>query len=819
MFIERSTLALKHVLATSFVLLLIAGAPTHAQGASDTQVRRLGLPGVESSSSEPAQLPKREVRASSSESAHSQHNDQVRTAVGRSDWQHVLSLTAHGSRACPDDLDLWARGRALEKLERLSDLEAFYRTTLGTCSQPNARRLILEGASYQLPEAAQFALLEQVASLSLTPDVLAARDALESAALRARVSRHIAGSNWSAALAAAEKSMDRAGLVELGWSALEDNPRISRKSFDLAIQSSPGNEEARYGAALAAYQLGDLNPALAYRPYQHGDTDSYAAKGARLAAMAHLDAGERARASGKWKIALTAANTARGFGGDAPAKSDMLTGGILLDAAQAAYDAGNFEEARAYAVQAAAFPTTQRDGAMRAAWADLQLNRARDAEKTFRNLYRTGPDEEAAEGLVLAAAQVGGVTTLGPFAEQAGGPLLDRIMAHRADTAYAQKNFLLAEHLNPGARHELKGVNNWWVSQAISSRNASGTAGEGRVDGFVSRTSFGWSRKALDIEAGIAAFGLDAGQAGMTASVGTPGFANDASDVDGIAPFLHFRREDDSLFEARLATTPLNGPVTARAIGEASIERRDNGYSWKATAFSNSVDETMTSFTGRVDPASGTRWGRIVETGLKLNGRVDLRRDLALVGGVTGADLSGHNVESNTHVQAQLGLPKNFKAKGFDYLAAGPFYQFDSYDRNTNFHTVGHGGYFSPQSFHRAGLSVNLQTEEARDWMARADLAVAYEDITTDSALVLPLSGPIGPRFAAGKDSGVGVALQGQVARRVTNQITVSASTSVVASSAYDDVRIGVALRYTPGGRSSVLSRDLRPDLFNRDIW
>ncbi len=184
----------------------------------------------------------------------------------------------------------------------------------------------------------------------------------------------------------------------------------------------------------------------------------------------------------------------------------------------------------------------------------------------------------------------------------------------------------------------------------------------------------------------------------------------------------------------------------------------------------------------------------------------------------SASQLDGENIETNQSVKAGISAVKSFKVDRHAYLSAGPFYQFQAFDENTNFHSPEHGGYFSPQSYHRAGVGVFGQTEDLKTWMVRYEFAGAVEVTETDAAAVRPRTAPNGAAFTGNSDTMLAGSARFEIARKLSEEWTLTAGASAIASSAFNEVQAGVALKFVPGGKARVSTRDLTPDLFSRDI-
>lgn len=797
---------------------LVTAPAVFAQTDIQTTVVRLGVPS-----------PVRQVAASRTQVSHEallglqreRHSTSIRRAAAAMDWNQVLANTRDMSNVCKSKLDVWARGNALEALGQQQELSNFYAQVMLDCEDGSVLTEALKHAAYQLDATGRYQVHAAAIGRNLAGEALVARDSLLRAAIDARITDHIERQEWSDAIRIAAETSDRDRLVEVGWAVLELDSELGRDAFRQALRASAADvdEESRYGFALTSFRLGDLSPALAYHPAPDAAPASYAARGAELAALSLLKEGEQRREDGDWKGALDQAELLKSYGRKHLISADSLEARTYLSASQTAYDAKMYDEARQLARAAAKYPETARAGAMRVAWSDLQLGKNEDAARAFRRLYAESQDSESANGLVLASANMDTVDSLGPFARLAGGPLGGVISEHQSDEAFARDDFLTAYELSPQRHPELNAINEPWVRQSVAGRSTRGRDGEGKVEGIVTRTSLGFVAGRAQMEVGVAGVSFSSGQAPDSAAVGVPGQPNANLDVKAASPFMRLMHEGRNRISAMLSTTPIGGAVSAHPTGSIDIERRSRRTSLRGRIHTSPVDETITSLTGREDPVTGEVWGRAVKSGVEVAARYNLRTDIVVSGGASAAVVSGKHLKDNSTFSIDAGISKSFDIKGLEYLSAGPFYQFQSYDKNTNFHTVGHGGYFSPQSFHRAGVGVNLQTQEKRNWIARLDAAAAYEDVETDAAPVLPRTAPLGPQFFASHSSGLALSTKIEIGRRIDDNWIISAGVNTISSEAYDDTRGGLSLRYTFGKRKSVVSRDLQPDIANRDIW
>jgi cellulose synthase operon protein C len=173
-------------------------------------------------------------------------------------------------------------------------------------------------------------------------------------------------------------------------------------------------------------------------------------------------------------------------------------------------------------------------------------------------------------------------------------------------------------------------------------------------------------------------------------------------------------------FIGGLRFRPLNGPVTF-------------------TAARDSVKDSLLSYAGVRDPASGVVYGGVVSSG----GTVQLRWDPsptqnshigAYVSG-GGAFLQGKNVPDNWQVTGMAGLYGRV-VKG---LTLGVHVSGMHYDRNLQYFSLGQGGYFSPQAYGLASIPISYFARHQRfEYRLRMSGGVQY--ISEDASPFYPTS-------------------------------------------------------------------------------
>lgn len=726
----------------------------------------------------------------------------LRTAIEEERWSDVLDLRPNAKVSCPTDFQFWAASEALAKTDQMDELQTYLTDALANCRPQTSESTIAKRAIDYLPLPQLRAFDEDAATILSPSDRRLLGDQIKTLELASAAQEQ----DWKLLSSLARDLGVRDATLQAAWGLLETDPIAARVEFEHAL-SSALDPEAEYGFALAAYRLGDNGPALALAT--ESPLSNYQIERTELAALAHLTEASRYIEAKNYARAEASIRTANALSSTHRLNASNLTASIHLARADQAYEEEDYAAALAYARKAKSSTAMRMAADSRIAWALYQSGDDEAAYNAFSALYQNAPSEQAADGLVLAASRAGWLDRVQPLAITRPGPLLSRLKSERAGTALSRNHYLIAQQMSPKPLPELVGVDRPYIRQSVSVRSNDGRAGEGRVRAKIARTSAGFSSGQTHIELGTVLVEVSAGRG--------DDFARSAKET-GIAPFVKIDREGETELSAQIAMTPSQGPIDSKLIGEVSIAREiSQGVGVQVSVFKQGVDESLTSSFGRENQVTGETWGRVIQTGAEAAVTKTVKQDMTVQTSLSFSQLKGHNTEENQTIKLDIGAVKSFAAEGHAYLSAGPFYQFQAFDQNTNFHSPEHGGYFSPQSYHRIGAGLYGQTEDLKKWMLRYQVSGAVEHTEVDAAPILPRSGPEVAVFQGSSNTALAGAARIEFSRQLSNHWTLSAGATAIASTAFNEAEIGVALKYVPGGKARVSMRDLAPDLFSRD--
>ena len=187
----------------------------------------------------------------------------------------------------------------------------------------------------------------------------------------------------------------------------------------------------------------------------------------------------------------------------------------------------------------------------------------------------------------------------------------------------------------------------------------------------------------------------------LATGLGSPRLRYDNSE-SGVAVGVGYEAGD---FKADFGSSPLGFPVET-LVGGVNWRPKGDRLSFKIDVSRRSVADSVLSYAGRRDPATGLVWGGVTKTG----GRLDFAYDLGkygLYGNGSYHVLNGEYVPQNSVVEIGGGIYARAIERRETRVTYGLNVTTFAYDKNLRRFSFGHGGYFSPQSY----LSVAIPVE------------------------------------------------------------------------------------------------------------
>ena len=647
-------------------------------------------------------------------------------------------------------------------------------------------------------------------------------------AQRVRVSQFdglLESGNLAEAGSVALDTRDPSQATLLGWTYLERNElEAAKRWFDDALAWG-GGEETTLGATTVALARQDLEGARAYLnalPAGNDRRDALMVQVDLLTAQSLYDqrAPEQAMI-----IIREAINDAEAMGNDQLAQQarDQAVS-IQLAEAQRVYDAGDYEDAKARADAILVAEQTSNQDVLDAArltgaWSRYQLGEHRSAADRFEPLLDGNLKQTAAEGMALALAAHDDVDRIIDTANNASPEIAETIREVGRERALQRGHVQTAAMIAaPNEEVEgLAGIGDAWVQAGVALRYSDGEAGQDKLAEAAPTLAVGVPIGRHRVAAVVRAPIIDIDEPDPGDLVGTPPPAaslarfNPTDDLFAIEPSLSWTYEGQIQPFASIGTTPLTGEVSPLPVGEiGAVYHGESGWRGTLSVEAEARRDSLLSLAGIEDPTTGESFGRVVEVGPRLQAVVPVGGGFTVSGEALTSTFVGENIEDNNRFAAGIGIGYDLGLEGFEFFAVGPSYRYDTYSNNEFFFTNGHGGYFSPQSFHRVALDANFQTNQFEDFLIRGTASVGYENVEEDGAFILPDNPGFG-RFAGSENSGVAVSGLVEGAYLISPRWQLIGFAGGATASEFTEYVAGLSLRYSFGDRDSLVTRDLFP--------
>lgn len=208
------------------------------------------------------------------------------------------------------------------------------------------------------------------------------------------------------------------------------------------------------------------------------------------------------------------------------------------------------------------------------------------------------------------------------------------------------------------------------------------------------------------------------------------------SGVSGITSGIAYQLGD--FFRMDVGFSPFGFGTTTHVLGGVEFAPRlSDGLRLRVTGERRSVTDSMLSWAGARDAITGRDWGQVV----RLGGRAQLEMPLGagfIYAGGGYSVFQGTNVMRNSRIEAGAGISYPLVERADGTLTVGADLVFFAYRRNLRFFTLGHGGYFSPQSFFALNLPVDYRGRSG-DFSYRVGGTLGYAVWRESSAPVFPM--------------------------------------------------------------------------------
>ena len=608
------------------------------------------------------------------------------------------------------------------------------------------------------------------------------------------------------------------GLLTEKLARLDPRTPAYRRTAEQILSMNPENLDVRAGLAWACHKAKDFACALEQFTYLRKKAPE---SGDYLLGMAYtlVELGEKDRALAMLEY----------WPGRSSGKILELLIQLYKEKARKAYEDEQYAEAETLLGKVLKLEPGNREMLELLAWTYYRQEKTEQALELFRRLYQESKSPDTARNVMMILDQTGRETETHAFisalAAEKERPALQKIAGN-----------YYYDHYQPiRAAQTYRGDDAPYVHYQTPSFRS--TAGYRFKDGEAGLSELAQITLPLlyhhplengrDLVLGAKIKHLDIGQ-----TLGPPyagqyyryiddpaALKNDMTDsVTVIEPMIGFKKEGWILFEAWLGLTPLGGDIHP-SLQFRFLANRVND--WKIDIHQCSVQDSLQSYIGQKDPYSGEQWGRVLKIGVMAEKSFNLSPVYWMTARLGYDHYWGENVVENDSVEGSVSIGRTFKVNPGD-LSTGLFLTARHFDRNSDFYTFGHGGYFSPEFFIIAGPFLRFLTSREKDYLVDGSISTGYMQYQThDNTPHYPLGeadgASLSPQAARdyrgsyeGEDkSGLAVNLNLKAFKLINGYLAVGGDFGINTGSNYTQWYGGLALNFYFKKRKQIIPSDL----------
>jgi thioredoxin-like negative regulator of GroEL len=408
-----------------------------------------------------------------------------------------------------------------------------------------------------------------------------------------------------------------------------------------------------------------------------------------------------------------------------------------------AYDKKKFGEAQTLAGKALAIQPENRDARLLLARSYSAQGKPREALPIFLDLYEKSPSPELGQSVLSTYDQMGKRKKAYPFAESMGKEASPASRKAAAEYYASHDAPVRAAQTDPEKGTCYFNAGKPSLEASLLFRYKSGSEGFDKLTEadfpitLDSPARYGkkWSFSLIPayLSSGSAPSFPYAGSYYRLVNGGTK--QNDlVTSLWAVKPEIGFQKEGPVRYGFLLGTSFLGGPVSPLPTFTAGL----SGKNWLVDVHQLQVDESILSYAGQKDPYANKEWGRVLRSGIE--GEITFApRPAYWLSFAAGYDyLWGQDVWSNQSVFGTASFGKTIPMGPGD-LSAGLFATVKHFQRNTNFFTFGHGGYFSPEILFITGPTLRYRTPPCAGQSIDARVSAGYMYYRTKDSPHYPL--------------------------------------------------------------------------------
>ena len=188
-----------------------------------------------------------------------------------------------------------------------------------------------------------------------------------------------------------------------------------------------------------------------------------------------------------------------------------------------------------------------------------------------------------------------------------------------------------------------------------------------------------------------------------------------------------------------VGSTPLGFPIANVVGGVQWAPKLSDNIGLRIIGERRAITDSVLSFAGARDAATGTDWGGVTRT----RGRINLEANMGQTNfyvGAGGGVLTGTHVQRNSEIEAGAGMSTPVYKTDTQEVRIGLDFAYLGYDKNLGSFTLGQGGYFSPQQFFAAVVPITYREKVSEDLSYEVGGSVGIQNVRSRSSLYYPIN-------------------------------------------------------------------------------
>jgi len=416
---------------------------------------------------------------------------------------------------------------------------------------------------------------------------------------------------------------------------------------------------------------------------------------------------------------------------------------LYLKKAGEAYDKKKYGEAQTLAGKALTIQPENQEAQLLSASSYSAQGKPQEALPVFLDQYQKSPSPETGKSVLSTYDQMGERKKAYPFAEAMGKEASPASKKTAAEYFASHDAPVRAAQTNPEPGTCYYNADKPSVEASLLFRSKSGSDGFDKLIeadfpitlDYPTRYGKKWSLSLIPayLSSGSAPSFPYAGNYYKYVN-GGPKQNDLATSLWVVKPEIGFQKEGPIRYGFLLGTSFIGGPVSPLPTFTAGL----SGKNWLVDIHQLQVDESILSYAGQKDPYTDKKWGRVLRTGIEGDITFEPRPTYWLSFAAGYDYLWGEDVWSNQSVFGTASFGKMIPWGPGD-LSAGWFATVKHFQRNSNFFTYGHGGYFSPEIFFMTGPTLRYKTTPCATCSIDARVSAGYMYYQTKDSPHYPL--------------------------------------------------------------------------------